>query len=118
MNDWRWTTTFQYFKPFDATRTFSVHPLLTPDNYHEHVLDLIENAQEELLIQNQTFKAPKQDHDKLRELIEAVLAKQQAGVEVKVIFRLFIASEARKTLEALKDRGFNIQPTFRRRGTR
>jgi phosphatidylserine/phosphatidylglycerophosphate/cardiolipin synthase-like enzyme len=47
-------------------RIFSVQPLLTPDNYHEHVLDLIESAQEELLIQNQTFKAPKPGHDKLR----------------------------------------------------
>ena len=41
-----------------------------------------------LLIQNQTFNAPKTDHDKLRELIEAVLAKQRAGVKVRVIFRL------------------------------
>jgi hypothetical protein len=46
------SATFQYFKPFDEMRIFSVQPLLTPDNYHEHVLDLIESAQEELLIQN------------------------------------------------------------------
>jgi V8-like Glu-specific endopeptidase len=104
------TTEFRYFAPFEAERAFSVRPLLTPDNYHEHVLDLIEGAQEELLIQNQTFNAPKTDHDKLRELIEAVLAKQRAGVKVRVIFRLhdFAITEVRRNLEALKERGFDM----------
>ena len=103
-------TRFRYFEPFEARRVFSVRPLLTPDNYHEHVLDLIEGAQEELLIQNQTFNAPKADHDKLRELIEAVLAKQRAGVEVRVIFRLhdFAITDVRRNLEALKERGFDM----------
>jgi V8-like Glu-specific endopeptidase len=104
------TGDFRYFEPFDQKRVFSVRPLLTPDNYHEHVLDLIEGAQEEVLIQNQTFNDPKVDHDKLRELIEAVLAKQRAGVTVKVIFRLidFAITDVRRNLELLKDRGFDM----------
>jgi phosphatidylserine/phosphatidylglycerophosphate/cardiolipin synthase-like enzyme len=104
------TTAFSYFEPFDEKRVFSVRPLLTPDNYHEHVLDLIGGAQEELLIQNQTFNDPKVDHDKLRELIEAVLAKQRAGVGVKVIFRLidFDITDIRRNLELLKERGFDM----------
>jgi phosphatidylserine/phosphatidylglycerophosphate/cardiolipin synthase-like enzyme len=104
------TEDFHYFEPFDAKRVFTVRPLLTPDNYHEHVLDLVESATEELLIQNQTFNAPKPDHAKLRELIEAVLAKQRSGVEVRVILRLidFGITDLRRNLEALKDHGFDM----------
>jgi V8-like Glu-specific endopeptidase len=105
---------FRYFEPFDARRVFTVRPLLTPDNYHEHVLALIEGAQEELLIQNQTFNAPQPGQDMLRELIDAVVAKQRAGVSVRVILRLidFGITDLRKNLEALKERGFDTS-TFK-----
>lgn len=99
---------FKYFEPLIETREFDVQPLLTPDNYHEHVLALIESAQEELLIQNQTFNAPKPNHAKLRELMSAVLDKQRAGVSVRVIFRLLMKADARKNLEALQDFGFDM----------
>ena len=99
---------FKYFEPLIETREFDVQPLLTPDNYHEHVLSLIESAQEELLIQNQTFNAPKPNHAKLRELMSAVLDKQRAGVNVRVIFRLLMKADARKNLEALQDFGFDM----------
>jgi V8-like Glu-specific endopeptidase len=98
---------FKYFAPFVDHRQFTVTPLLTPDNYHEHVLELVNSATDELLIQNQTFNAPKPAHDQLRELMNAVLAKQQAGVKVRVIFRVLIAAQARETLEALKEFGFD-----------
>jgi phosphatidylserine/phosphatidylglycerophosphate/cardiolipin synthase-like enzyme len=87
---------------------FTVTPLLTPDNYHDKVLELVRSAQQELLIQNQTFNAPKEDHHELKELVDAVLEKQRAGVSVRVIFRLFFRSDARKNLSALKDMGFNM----------
>lgn len=105
------TTAFSYFEPFDEKRVFSVRPLLTPDNYHEHVLALIEGAQEELLIQNQTFNDPKEDQEKLRELIESVLAKQRAGLKVRVIMRLIDQDRTglRRNLELLKDRGFDME---------
>lgn len=101
---------WQYFEPFDQKRQFTVTPLLTPDNYHLKVLELVRSAQHELLIQNQTFNAPKENHDRLRELVEAVLEKQRAGVNVRVIFRLLDQqpSAARRNLSALKDMGFNM----------
>lgn len=99
---------FRYFPPFDKTRDFVVQPLLTPDNYHECVLQLVKSAQEELLIQNQTFNAPKENQDKLDALVRAVLAKQRAGVKVQIIFRVLFASKARKVLEELKDFGFDM----------
>jgi V8-like Glu-specific endopeptidase len=101
------TLPFQYFPVFNENRTFKVTPLLTPDNYHKQTLDLVELAEEELLIQNQTFNAPKEGHNKLRELIDAVINKQHSGVQVKVIFRDIVASKTRATLEALKNYGFD-----------
>lgn len=99
---------WEYFQPFDQERKFTVTPLLTPDNYHAEVLNLIRSAQSELLIQNQTFNAPKENHDSLRELVEAVLEKQRAGLKVRVIFRLLDYGSVRKNLSALKDLGFDI----------
>ncbi|MGD8453561.1 MAG: phospholipase D-like domain-containing protein [Phycisphaerae bacterium] len=96
------------FQPYDRTRVFRVQPLLTPDNYHEHALELVRSAQEELLIQNQTFNAPRESHESLRELLSAILERQRAGVQVRIIFRLLFASKARANLEALQDLGFDM----------
>jgi hypothetical protein len=100
---------FQYFAPFDEKREFTVQPLLTPDNFHAAVLSLIESAEEQLLIQNQTFNAAKDNDDKLRELLDAVLAKQRAGVDVRIIFRVLFAPDARDNVTNLVDFGFNEQ---------
>jgi V8-like Glu-specific endopeptidase len=103
---------FEYFEPFaEAARQYDVRPLLTPDDdansYFKATLALVKRAKRQLLIQNQTFKAPKPSHDKLRELVEAVLEKQQSGVEVRIIFRILFAPDAQENLEALKDFGFD-----------
>jgi V8-like Glu-specific endopeptidase len=98
---------FKYFDPFDDNRAFTVTPLLTPDNYHQQVLDLVNSATSELLIQNQSFNAPKPSHAQLKELLDAVLAKQQAGVTVKIIFRVLFPADARENLEKLKEFGFD-----------
>jgi phosphatidylserine/phosphatidylglycerophosphate/cardiolipin synthase-like enzyme len=103
------TKQFQYFKPFDENRNFTVQPLLTPDNFHRAALDLINSAQEQLLIQNQTFNAPGDNDEKLRELLDAVLAKQRAGVDVRIIFRVLFPSDARQNLSDLVDFGFSEQ---------
>ncbi|MGB8192460.1 MAG: phospholipase D-like domain-containing protein [Chitinophagaceae bacterium] len=95
------------FEEFSAEREFTVTPVLSPDNYFEEVLQLVKSAKQELLIQNQTFNAPGESHDKLRELMQAVLQKQEEGVNVKVIFRNFIPAVARKNIEALMDMGFD-----------
>jgi phosphatidylserine/phosphatidylglycerophosphate/cardiolipin synthase-like enzyme len=97
---------FEYFEPFDKTRRFTVTPLLTPDNFHERILELVRGAKRELLIQNQTFNAPGENHEKLKELIDAVKERIDAGVDVRVIFRLLIQKDARTNLSALKAYGF------------
>jgi len=59
------------------------------------------------LIQNQSFNAPKPNHAQLKELLDAVLAKQRAGVDVKIIFRVLFAPDARENLEKLQEFGFD-----------
>ena len=100
-------SSFDYFPPFDEDRDFTVTPLLTPDNYHAEILRLVSGARDELLIQNQTFKAPGENHAALKELLDAVLQKQEEGVRVRIIFRILRAADARKNLEGLQDFGFD-----------
>jgi len=96
----------QYFPRFEDDREFDVEPLLTPDNYHDVVMNLIRSAKSELLIQNQTFNAPKPDHAKLKALIDLVIEKQNKDkIPVKIIFRKFMPSSTRANLEALKRMG-------------
>lgn len=97
----------EIFKPFSENKLFTVTPLLTPDNFHSEVLALINSAESELLIQNQTFNAPNPGQLKLEELVSAVLKKQEEGVDVKIIFRIIHSASARKNLEKLIDMGFD-----------
>ena len=99
---------FKYFPPFNEKRDFTVTPLLTPDNYHDLTLRLVKGAKRELLIQNQTFNAPEEWQDELKELVDAVIARQRAGVDVRIIFRLLDYEKVRKNLEALKDYGLDL----------
>jgi phosphatidylserine/phosphatidylglycerophosphate/cardiolipin synthase-like enzyme len=99
---------FKYFEPLVENRIFDVQPLLTPDNYLKNALALIDSANEELLIQNQTFNAPKPTNEMLHDLLSAILAKQKAGVKVRIVFRIIMKADARKNLEALQDFGFDM----------
>lgn len=99
---------FRYFAPFDETRDFTVTPILTPDAFVEPVVAMIEAATSEILIQNQTFDAPKRGQADLARLIDAIIAKQQQGVSVRVIIRSFMPAKDRENLEALTDRGLKI----------
>ena len=100
--------TWRYFPPYDEVRRFTVQPLLTPDNYHRHVLALVRGAHEELLIQNQTFRAPAVGEAALQALVDAVIARQRAGVRVRIIFRTLLPAQTRLELERLKDYGLDL----------
>jgi hypothetical protein len=99
---------FKYFKAFNANRAFEVQPLLTPDNYEAALIKMIRSAEHELIIQNQTFNAATDKQAELGELLDAVIARQNAGVDVRIVFRLLDATKARENLEGLQDRGFDM----------
>ncbi len=83
----------------------SVQPLLTPDNYLDHVITLVRSAQDKLFIQNQSLKLldpVDNNEDAFLELWKAIRDRQNAGVDLRMIFRVmpFDEDEAR----AIKDR--------------
>lgn len=98
-----------YFKPLELDRQVRVQPLLTPDNYSTKVLELIESAEEQILFQNQSFSILDEDKNDSRyaALFDALLAKQKAGVDVRIIIRGEF--DAEKAVEKLKKHGFDTE---------
>jgi phosphatidylserine/phosphatidylglycerophosphate/cardiolipin synthase-like enzyme len=85
---------------FTRSRPLRVQPVLTPDNYQETVLPIIKSARKTLYFQNQYIKVGKEPGDKFSALLDALLEKITAGVEVKIILRSL--PNAADELEALQ----------------
>lgn len=96
------------FQDLEIDREVTLTPLLSPDNYFEEVKHLIESAEMELYIQNQTFNSPNSDQSPLHELLSIVLDKQKSGVDVKIIFRRDVG-QVRENLENLVKFGFDAK---------
>jgi hypothetical protein len=80
----------QYFPPLripaKGTRKIEVQPVLTPDNYRELVLPLIQNAQRTFYMQTQYIHPSDNSADQdLADLITAVVELQRRGVDVRII---------------------------------
>jgi len=96
-----------YFKPLAINGQIRVQPLLTPDNYSQHALDLIKGARDKVLFQNQSFKPGKTDNDpKFAALLDALLDKQRKGLDVRIIFRRI--GDVADTLERIQKYGFDM----------
>jgi phosphatidylserine/phosphatidylglycerophosphate/cardiolipin synthase-like enzyme len=96
---------------FTAADSVRVQPILTPDNYGEHVVKLIRSAKKTLYFQNQYIKIPKAFPDgggkpALKELVGALLDRMEAGVDVRIILRN--EGDTRSMLQALKAYGFDM----------
>jgi phosphatidylserine/phosphatidylglycerophosphate/cardiolipin synthase-like enzyme len=112
--------TFQKF--FDAKTVkgnFTIQPLLTPDNYLEHVLPLIQSATKSFYMQTQYIhpgSGPDDaDHNKL---IDAVQALVEKGVDVRLICSTY---ETADWVEKLADAGLDtsvlrVQPRVHNKG--
>ncbi|MGF6777210.1 phospholipase D-like domain-containing protein [Paraburkholderia sp. GAS334] len=76
----------QFFPAKTLTDTIEIQPLLTPDNYHEHVKALIDSAQRTFYMQTQYIhpsgRPDDADHDAL---IAAVKALVDRGLDVRLI---------------------------------
>jgi hypothetical protein len=78
----------RYFPPLELRREIKVQPVLTPDNYAPVVLAMIERATRSVWFQNQYISLlEKNNFDAFRKLVAALLARQQAGLDVRVICR-------------------------------
>jgi len=103
---------------FTRQRPLTVQPLLTPDNYAEHVLSVIRGAKKSLYFQNQYIHRGKQVSDIFEGLLEALLDK--AGtIDVRIILRKLPGD--RDMVESLIDMGFQdsqirLQPNCHTKG--
>ena len=101
-----------YFEPLQIDRDVTVRPLLTPDNYFEETLALIEEAETEILFQNQSFSllydrdGNDTNDERFARLADALLAKQESGRSVYIIIRGEFNPQT--PIERLKRRGFNM----------
>jgi hypothetical protein len=93
----------QLFPPLRLNRRIKVQPLLTPDNYAEHVLELIESAEESVWFQNQyiNFRGTGEDFNEFRLLVTALKDKIDAGLDVRIICRDMMKQESVDVLVAL-----------------
>lgn len=96
--------------PNNADAPVTVQPLLTPDNYLDHVIPLVRSAQSRLFIQNQslTLLDPLENNEHaFIELWQTIKSRQNAGVDVRMIFRVhFDEDEARVIKDRLVKYGF------------
>lgn len=111
------TKTFaQFFAPQVFTDHMRVRPLLTPDPgvYAGAVLELVNGAQQSLYIQTQYAHPSARPEDQaFTELLNAVVARQQAGVDVRMIFSQW---ETAPYLEKLQAAGFDLSQVRIQRG--
>jgi phospholipase D-like protein len=100
------------FTRFFAPQTFGeqmrIQPLLTPDPgvYRDAVLQLIQSATQSLYIQTQYAHPSDQPADQaFTDLLAAVAERQQAGVDVRIIFSQW---ETADYLEKMQAAGFDL----------
>jgi hypothetical protein len=101
----------KYFAPVDITigAGDQVQPLLTPDNYADHILPLIAGAKRTLYFQNQYIKIntdETKNPPQFAGLVDALREKIDDGVDVRIILRDI--GDTRPMLEALKTNGFDM----------
>lgn len=99
-------------KSLTITGKIKVHPLLTPDNYSDVVLDLLDRAKRRILFQNQTFKPSGDGGDRpgFRELIEVMLRKHNDPTieDFRIIMRKGFDTD-RQVATNIQRRGFDLE---------
>lgn len=104
----------QTFEPeefvFTNEKPLSVQPLLSPDNYAKKVKAVIKSAKKSLYFQNQYINVGKDLNQEFTDLLDALLEKIKAGLDVRIILReLPDAAAQQEALQfyAEQNHGFN-----------
>ena len=93
----------QLFEPLRLNRVVKVQPLLTPDNYAENALELIQSAEKSVWFQNQyiNFRGTNDDFNEFRLLVGALKDKVDRGLDVRIICRDMMKQESLDVLVAM-----------------
>ena len=81
---------YRPFAPKLISGRIKVQPVLTPDKYPDVVQALVEGATRSILFINQSFDIKENEDDipeHYRGLLDALLERQQRGLDVRIIFR-------------------------------
>src|SRR5262249_35952491 len=104
----------QLFPPLRLNRVVSVQPLLSPDNYAENALKLIQSAQKSVWFQNQyiNMRGTSDDFTEFRVLVGALKDKIDRKLDVRIICRDMMKQESLDILIALgfPREAFRFQP--------
>jgi PLD-like domain len=105
----------QFFGPVRVTGRATLTPLLTPDpgSYADHVSALIASATSRLYMQFQYIELPKAGtapSPAFANLVATVVARQQAGVDVRIVMSEF---ETQGYLEQLMTAGLDVARVVR-----
>jgi V8-like Glu-specific endopeptidase len=110
----------EYFDPLEVDRVLHVRPFLTPDRdargrrmFLDNATKLVERATRKIFVQNQSFNLLEENVDEFEQIFGALKDKQEAGLDVRIIFRdarefsQANGPKQQKLLERLKDFGFD-----------
>ena len=110
----------EYLDPLVVDRVLDVQPLLTPDSdarrrrmFLDAATKLVQRATRTIYLQNQSFNLLEENVDEFEQIFGALRDKQQAGLDVRIIFRdarefsQANGPSQQKLLERLKDFGFD-----------
>ncbi len=103
----------RYFPPLrvpaSGTAKIRIQPILTPDNYCQLVVPLIQSATKSFYMQTQYIHpSDNPDDAPLADLINAVIERQQNGIDVKIILSQWQAQGKGDWLEKLKETGLDL----------
>jgi hypothetical protein len=104
----------EFFAPeefdLEAGGQTRVMPLLTPDNYIDEAIHLVETAQHQLLVQNQTLKflSREADQDSRFTALIAALARQSHALrDFRFIVRAPFGDSVTEVLESFREKRFD-----------
>jgi phosphatidylserine/phosphatidylglycerophosphate/cardiolipin synthase-like enzyme len=103
------------FPPYPVARRLTIEPLLTPDNYHRAVAQLLRGARKRIYFQNQALSLLEDENEPAFVELLSLLKARQRDLDVKIIVRDLATygrpamETQRQLLERLRDFGFEMQ---------
>lgn len=96
----------QYFAPRVITGRIKIQPILTPDNYIDLVIDLVNSAKKSFYMQTQYINySDKPEDAKFAALVAAVVKQIDEGLDVRLIMSQY---ETTDKLELLQGAGLDL----------
>jgi len=98
----------QFFEELKLTKRIRIRPLLTPDNFIDHILPLVQNAQQRVWFQNQSLKKPPASKPRYKELFQTLRDhSQNSDIDTRIIVRGDF--DPFEVTQVLEQSGYNME---------